>query len=498
MDEQPTRGRRQRRQRRRDRAAARTGARWKRRTLIAAISIVTVMALLAGGSFAYVEYRFHQIHKVTVHHLVPVTTTGPHANAQTILMIGSTSRCALNGKQAGSFGSCAAGVTGVNSDVIMLLHVDPATHRVSVLSLPRDLALENVRPGEFHKVDAALADGPSQLVAVIEQDFGIPINHFVELNFDSFQNVVNALGGLYMDFPVPVADRTASLDIPTAGCHFLNGFEALAVVRARHMSYGSHLQYYDGTGDLGRIVRDHEFLRVLAAAVSKRGLGNLATDNGLLGAVAPQLTIDSTFSISDMVSLLWNFHGVNPASAPQTTLPNIEDFTDYIYQGYDYGSVVFPSYPADQRAIDSFLGLSAPPTATLHPSAITVAVVDGSGVAGTAAATATALSAQGYRATVAGEQAPVGSPAETLVEYTAPHLADAERLAQSLSGIVSMAEVPAATAGADVTLIAGTTFRVVKPGRHQVGVPSGISTLSPVSSAAQSLPAYDPRACAGK
>src|SRR5271166_2003395 len=107
MDEQPTPEHPQRRQRRRDRKAARKAARklapWKRRTLIAAGSIVTVMALVAGGSFAYVEYRFHQIHKVTVRHLVPVVTTGPHANAQTILMIGSTSRCALNGKQSGSF-----------------------------------------------------------------------------------------------------------------------------------------------------------------------------------------------------------------------------------------------------------------------------------------------------------------------------------------------------------------------------------------------------------
>ena len=74
----------------------------------------------------------------------------------------------------------------------------------------------------------------------------------------------------------------------------------------------------------------------------------------------------------------------------------------------------------------------------------------------------------------------------------------AERVAQSLSGIVSMAEVPTATGGADVTVIAGTTFHVVKPGTHHVGLPSGISTLGPVSSAVQSLPAYDPRACPGK
>jgi len=468
---------------------------------------VAVLALVTGGVFAYAEYRYHQIHKVTVHHLVPVVTSGPHANAQTILMIGSTSRCALNGQQANAFGSCTSSpdaseddVNGVNSDVIMLLHVDPTTHRLSILSIPRDLVLENVRPGQFHKIDAALADGPSQLVAVIEQDFGIPVNHFVELNFDSFQNVVNALGGLSMYFPTPVQDNLASLDVTTAGCHYLNGFDALAVVRSRNMSYGSHLQYYDGSGDLGRIIRVHEFLRVLADAVNKRGLGNLVTDNDLLGAVAPQLTVDSTFSIDDMVSLLWNFHSVDPATAPETTLPNIEDYTDYIYEGYDYGSVVFPSYPADQRAVDSFLGWTSAPGSTVSPSSVTVSVVDGSGTYGTAATTASDdLNGLGFQATVAGDATPVGSPAETIVEYAAGHLADAERVTDSLSGIVSMTEVPSTTGGADVTVIAGTTFHVVMPGHHHAtstpSVDSSTGTLSPVSPASQALPWYDPRAC---
>lgn len=464
--------------------------RWRRRTLIGAISVVSVLVLVAGGLVAYVEYRYHQIHRVHVHNLTPVVSHGPRANAQTILMIGSTSRCVLNGKQAGAFGSCAAGVTGVNSDVIMLLHVDPATHRLSILSLPRDLVLQNVRPGEFHKVDAALADGPSQLVAVIEQDFGVPINHFVELNFDSFQNVVNALGGLDMYFPVPVHDDYSSLNITTAGCHHLNGFEALAVVRARHLSYGSHLQYYDGSGDLGRIVRDHEFLRVLAAAVSKRGLGNPLTDNALLGAVAPQLTVDAGFSITDMARLLLRFHSVNPATAPQTTLPNVEDHTDYIYEGYDYGSVVFPSYPADQRAIDSWLGISTPPGSKIPASAVTVSVVDGSGVAGTGARTATELTRLGFRASAAGSQPTVGSPAETIVEYSRGHLLDAQRVAQDLSGIVSLAEVPSATS-ADVTIIAGTTFHV---GPHSAHPPTA-SNLGPVSHPSSTLPPYDPRAC---
>jgi hypothetical protein len=189
---------------------------------------------------------------------------------------------------------------------------------------------------------------------------------------------------------------------------------------------------------------------------------------------------------------------VNAASAPQTTLPNIEDYTDYIYEGYDYGSVVFPSYPADQQAIDDFLGLTQPPGAGISPSSITVSVLDGSGVAGTGAAAAAKLATLGYHASFANSQTSVGTPAETLVEYSSGHVADAERVAKSLSGIVAMAEDPT-TGGADVTVIAGTNFHVVMPGKgahhSQTTTTTTSPSLGPLSHAVQGLPWYDPRAC---
>ncbi|HXY43036.1 MAG TPA: LCP family protein, partial [Acidimicrobiales bacterium] len=219
------------------------------------VSIVVFLGLVAGAGFGYIAYRNGQIHRITVKNLTPVATKvgskdDPQVGVQTFLMIGSTSRCALT-TQNPVFGTCAEGITGVNSDVILLLRADQNTGTISVLSIPRDLVLENVRDDDqkFYKIDAALADGPGQLVAVIEQDFGIPINHFVELNFDSFQNVVNAIGGIRMYFPFPETDDYSSLDIRTAGCHLLDGFEALAVVRARHLSYYDDGQWdYDGSG----------------------------------------------------------------------------------------------------------------------------------------------------------------------------------------------------------------------------------------------------------
>ena len=74
-----------------------------------------------------------------------------------------------------------------------------------MLSIPRDTFVPNARAGdEAFKIDAALYEGPTQLVSAVEEDFGIPIQHYVEVGFDGFVNIVNAVGGIKMDFPMPV------------------------------------------------------------------------------------------------------------------------------------------------------------------------------------------------------------------------------------------------------------------------------------------------------
>src|SRR5579884_3223753 len=163
-----------------------------RRLKIAGLVVGALVLVIVGAGIGYVEYLNHEIGRVDVKHLQATATSGAEAQAQNILLVGSTSRCALS-TQNPAFGLCSQGVTGVNSDVVMVLHVDPDHHRLAILSLPRDLFVPNARTTGANKIDAALFQGPDQLVAVIEEDFGIPIQHYVELNFDSFQGVVNAL-----------------------------------------------------------------------------------------------------------------------------------------------------------------------------------------------------------------------------------------------------------------------------------------------------------------
>ena len=118
----------------------------------------------------------------------------------------------------------------------------------------------------------------------IQEDLGIPINHFVELNFNGFINSVNALGGINVYFPDPVYDADSLLDIPTPGCHHLNGFYALTLVRARHLQYDPpgdtaprHDWPYDPESDLARIVRTHTFMKIVADTAEQEGKTDPAT-----------------------------------------------------------------------------------------------------------------------------------------------------------------------------------------------------------------------------
>lgn len=455
---------------------ARRGRHRKAKWILGSLAVVVIV--LVGGTAGYAWYLSREIHRIDVRGLTDVPTSGADAGTQNILMVGSTDRCALKVQNA-AYGLCSQGVNGVNSDVVMILHLDPHRHSVSILSIPRDLFVPNARSTGANKIDAALYQGPSQLVAAINENLGIPIQHYVVLNFDTFANVVNDLGGVKMYFPEPVFDAYSGLQQFTPGCVSLDGFHALQVVRARHLQYKgpgittNYPNYWpsENLSDLARIRRDHEFLRVLASAVSKQGLGNPITDAQLVSSVAPQLEVDRQFSTSDMIDLVLTFHGVNVGSAPQLTLPvQVDQFGSYVYKGAAFGDIEFPSVAQDQQVVEQFLHVS-PDIDTMTgqrlPAAadVSVSVLNGTGVSNQATDTSTALAGLGFHLVGAGDTQSVGSPSETVVYYatkTPAAEAAAEKVARSLSGAVVTALGPT-TSGAEVTVVTGSQFAVNPP-----------------------------------
>lgn len=503
---------------------------WIRRSVIA---FGLVVVLIVGAVVGDYYYLGSLIHKKNVSGL---QTTGAIEN---ILLIGSTTRCAEK-VQNPLYGSCSAN-KGVNSDIDMILHLDPSTGAASLLSIPRDLFVPNARIEGANKIDAALYQGPNQLVAAIEEDFAIPINHYVELNFETFASVVNALGGVYMDFPIPIFDQESSLNIERPGCYLLNGIGALELVRARHLQIqptpSNHVPRswpQEALSDLARIRRTHEFLRVLAAKVAARGLGNPITDQNIATAVLPHLTVDSGFSEGAMVSLARTFAHTNIANALQYTYPVIEVETgSLLYQGYYYGDSEFPVQPTGVNSVDQILGVAAGVNSFTGqpmpaPSSFPLSIENGTGVASQAATVAQELTAKGFKIKSTSDVTPAGPVAETVVWYggpkppangnwTSPAQADAQSVLAQLQGPAILGYDPAnVTAGSVVTLQTGTDLSVkakvvptetttTKPTTRPTSTttstiydPPGVKTNSQFSAPSATntaLEPWDPRAC---
>jgi LCP family protein required for cell wall assembly len=431
--------------------------------LIAASVLVAVAVLSAAGTFAYVRYRYGQVQKIDLPGLVHHGHSSAGAavgRGTTILLVGNNTRTGLDPREARQFGTPEE-VGGARSDVTMLLHLDPAKG-ASILSIPRDLFVPmpaHSRAGGVGKIDAALNDGPEQLVEAITNDLGIPIDHYVSINFDGFQHVVDSLGGVDMSFPAQVRDSYSGLHITRVGCTHLGGSAALSVVRARHLQYlgpGGHW-VDDPASDLGRIRRNHEFLTVFAKTVKARGLTDPLRANAVLGNLVHQVTVDKGLGAGSMVSILRHYRNLNPDTVPQLTLPvTLVPQANYRYGGGTYGSVVFPSQPADAEVIAGFLG-TPPPQANPAP----VAIVDASGT-GAGRKLADGLAGAGFSVTGITQRAPVARPSETLIHYRPGELSAAQRLLSSLSGAALTYADPQTPAGS-LTLEVGSVVSIAGP-----------------------------------
>jgi LCP family protein required for cell wall assembly len=194
---------------------------------------------------------------------------------------------------------------GERSDTIMVWRANPQTNQLAVLSFPRDLYVE-FPSGRKDRINAAYRrDDPSRLQEVINYNFGIQIDHYIQVDFCAFRKLVNAVGGIEVPFTYPAKDQKGDdpplFLIEQTGCVNLDGDTALAYVRSRHYRYedppGSGNWVSDGTSDFGRIRRQQDFLRRVLAKVIADGLydpdvvGALVTTNRDYITTDPDLTL---------------------------------------------------------------------------------------------------------------------------------------------------------------------------------------------------------------
>jgi LCP family protein required for cell wall assembly len=197
----------------------------------------------------------------------------------------------------------------------MILRVDPQTQQAALLSLPRDLYV-NLAGGGQGRINTALAlGGPERLIETIKQDFDIPINHYAMVDFHGFESLVNAVDGVPIYFNYPSRDEETGLFQYDPGCVTLDGEQALAYARSRHFEIqktpgGRWVE--DPASDLGRIERQQQFIKAALRKAVAKGVRNPFVLKDLLGIAQKNVTLDTEWSIQDLVDLGLQFKDFDP------------------------------------------------------------------------------------------------------------------------------------------------------------------------------------------
>jgi polyisoprenyl-teichoic acid--peptidoglycan teichoic acid transferase len=450
--------------------------RWPRRTLVG-VNVVVALALIATASaFAYVNWRFGQVHRVSV----PAITSSKAAGGGkpfTLLVVGSDSRAALSDSPANAqFGGSS--VSGQRSDTIIVVRVVPKTRQLMMLSIPRDLW--GAIPGQGdNRINSAFDTGPNLLIQTIQADLGIPINHFVEINFDTFQDITTAVGGVRVYFPTPAKDAYSLLSIPAAGCYNLSGAQALAFVRSRHYEYYQDGEWqFESASDLARIQRQQAFIKKMISKAEGEFTNPIAI-NGVIGGITKNLTVDKGFSPSLMLNLAAYFHSMSVSGIPDVTLPT------YGFTTAGGAEVLGLQQPQAAQTIAAFKAFGNPtpktpapktpapktpaakpssshpadtlPPVTMAPGSVSIEVANGTGTTGQAGRMTQALAAFGYHAGI------VASPgvgyATTEIRYAPDSRTAAQQVAARINGGATLVEDAALTPSPyNLEVITGSTF----------------------------------------
>jgi LCP family protein required for cell wall assembly len=241
------------------------------------------------------------------------------ATVENFLLVGSDSRANIDPSSPdyGAIGS-AADVEGSRSDTIMVLRRDLATNDPALLSIPRDLWVA-IASGGKDRINAAYGEGPAVLIQTVQDALGLPIHHYVEIDFAGFKQLVDAIGGVELCLPYPARDTRTGLNVPAGGCTVYTGVQALAFARSRFLEQlVDGVWTLDGTADLGRMNRQQQFLKAALRGALAKVKTNPLVARDLLKAASSAVRVDNDL---DLLAAAWSLRGLGATEPSSWSLP---------------------------------------------------------------------------------------------------------------------------------------------------------------------------------
>ncbi|GAB4582253.1 LCP family protein [Nocardia sp. IFM 10818] len=276
--------------------------RWGRIILM----LLVVLLFLPIGAAIYVDRNLQRIDVLTKYEGRPGDTPGTNW-----LLVGSDSRSGLTPEQEQELAT-GGEVGSERTDTILLVHI-PESGQPTLVSLPRDSYVSIPGFGKDKLNSAFSFGGPQLLVQTVEGATGLHIDHYAQIGFSGFADVVDAVGGIDMCLDQPINDPLAGIDLP-AGCQELNGANALGFVRSRATA----------SADLDRMLNQRKFLSaLLKKASSPATLANPFRAWPLIQGLTKALKVDDGDHVWHLALL-----GKALSGDPVATTVPIGGFTD--------------------------------------------------------------------------------------------------------------------------------------------------------------------------
>ncbi|GAA2220508.1 LCP family protein [Streptomyces amakusaensis] len=289
---------------------------WRRRIKIGSLVLVGTLLVVSVGTYFWADGQVRR--EVD---LSKVIERPKDDDCTTYLIVGSDSRKGMSAEDKKRLRTGSA--EGKRTDSMMILA--DCSGGTTMISLPRDSDVEipsfkgsqsgKVFPaqGRRVKLNAAYAeDGPELLVRTVEHNTHLRIDHYAEIGFAGFANVVDAIGGVELDIPKAFKDKKSGADF-AAGKQTLDGEQALAFVRTR---------YAFAEADLARTKNQQKFLAALASQTATPGtILNPFTLYPVLGAGLDTLVVDKDMSLWDMSQMFFAMKGVTGGDGKSMNMP---------------------------------------------------------------------------------------------------------------------------------------------------------------------------------
>ncbi len=268
--------------------------------------VVALFTIFVLGNVFWAVASYRSVERVEVADALSPSSSG----FRNILLVGTDNRDGIDVDNPNADAILGEGApSGSRTDTILLLRLGDDGSQL--LSLPRDLWITQSTSGEESRINSAYAVGPDELIRTVKDNLDVPVHNYVEIDFAGFLGVVDALGGVTVDFPHAAFDTRSGLNIENPGPAKLDRDDALAYVRSRqYTEIVDGLQVRDPRGDLGRVVRQQAFLRQVFADLAD--VRNPVTMNRIGSNVSDNVKIDNDLSFLESLRIARKVQGLNP------------------------------------------------------------------------------------------------------------------------------------------------------------------------------------------